>query len=104
MILPTIFLSSPKTRGGSLWNPTPFLTGCSQAAVLDGGPALIRNYDWDYRVFDGVVARTGYTGRRVLGNVDRLWGLLDGVNDAGLAISLTFGGRPRSARASASRW
>ena len=23
----------------ALWNPPPFLTGCSQAAVLDGGPA-----------------------------------------------------------------
>ena len=78
----------------ALWNPPPFLTGCSQAAVLDGGPALIRNYDWDYRVFDGVVARTAYTGRRVLGMLDCLWGLLDGVNDAGLAVSLTFGGRP----------
>ncbi len=78
----------------ALWNPPPFLTGCSQAAVLDGGPALIRNYDWDYRIFDGVVARTAYTGRRVLGMLDCLWGLLDGVNDAGLAISLTFGGRP----------
>jgi predicted choloylglycine hydrolase len=78
----------------SLWNPPPFLTGCSQAAVLDGGPALVRNYDWDYRLFDGVVARTAYTGRRVLGMLDCLWGLLDGVNDAGLAVSLTFGGRP----------
>ena len=79
----------------ALWNPPPFLTGCSQAAVLDGGPALIRNYDWDYRFFDGVVASTGYTGRRVLGMLDCLWGLLDGVNDAGLALSLTFGGRPQ---------
>jgi predicted choloylglycine hydrolase len=79
----------------ALWNPPPFLTGCSQAAVLDGGPALIRNYDWDYRLFDGVVARTAYTGRRVLGMLDCLWGLLDGVNDAGLAVSLTFGGRPQ---------
>jgi predicted choloylglycine hydrolase len=79
----------------ALWNPPPFLTGCSQAAVLDGGPALIRNYDWDYRLFDGVVARTAYTGRRVLGMLDCLWGLLDGVNDAGLALSLTFGGRPQ---------
>jgi predicted choloylglycine hydrolase len=79
----------------ALWNPPPFLTGCSQAVVLDGGPALIRNYDWDYRLFDGVVARTGYTGRRVLGTLDCLWGLLDGVNDAGLAVSLTFGGRPQ---------
>jgi predicted choloylglycine hydrolase len=79
----------------ALWNPPPFLTGCSQAAVLDGGPALVRNYDWDYRIFDGVVARTAYTGRRVLGMLDCLWGLLDGVNDAGLAVSLTFGGRPQ---------
>ncbi len=78
----------------TLWNPPPFLTGCSQAAVLPGGPALVRNYDWDYRLFDGVVARTAYTGRRVLGMLDCLWGLLDGVNDAGLAVSLTFGGRP----------
>jgi predicted choloylglycine hydrolase len=78
----------------ALWNPPPFLTGCSQAAVLAGGPALIRNYDWDYRLFDAVVARTAYTGRRVLGMLDCLWGLLDGVNDAGLAVSLTFGGRP----------
>ena len=78
----------------ALWNPPPFLTGCLQAAVIDGGPALIRNYDWDYRLFDGVVAKTAYTGRRVLGMLDCLWGLLDGVNDAGLAVSLTFGGRP----------
>jgi predicted choloylglycine hydrolase len=78
----------------ALWNPPPYLTGCSQAAVLRGGPALVRNYDWDYRLFDGVVARTAYTGRRALGMLDCLWGLLDGVNDAGLALSLTFGGRP----------
>jgi predicted choloylglycine hydrolase len=79
----------------ALWNPPPFLTGCSQAAVLPGGPALVRNYDWDYRLFDAVVARTAYAGRRVLGMLDCLWGLLDGVNDAGLAVSLTFGGRPQ---------
>jgi len=40
-------------------------------------------------------AKTAYTGRRVLGMLDCLWGLLDGVNDAGLAVSLTFGGRPQ---------
>jgi predicted choloylglycine hydrolase len=79
----------------ALWNPPPFLTGCSQAAVLPGGPALIRNYDWDYRLFDANVAMTAYGGRRVLGMLDCLWGLLDGVNEAGLALSLTFGGRPQ---------
>ena len=79
----------------SLWNPPAFLTGCSQAVVPAGGPALIRNYDWDYRLFDATVASTGYLGRRVVGTEDCGWGLLDGVNDAGLAVSLTFGGRPQ---------
>jgi predicted choloylglycine hydrolase len=78
----------------ALWNPPPFLTGCSQAAVLRGGPGLVRNYDWDYRLCEGVVAKTAYTGRRVLGMLDCLWGLLDGINEAGLTVSLTFGGRP----------
>jgi predicted choloylglycine hydrolase len=94
----TAMIDGPDADAGAalaLWNPPPFLTGCSQAVVPDGGPALIRNYDWDYRLFHGVVARTAYTGRRVLGTLDCLWGLLDGVNDGGLAVSLTFGGRPQ---------
>jgi predicted choloylglycine hydrolase len=78
----------------ALWNPPAFLTGCSQAVVVNGGPALVRNYDWDYRLFDATVANTGYLGRRVVGTEDCGWGLLDGVNGAGLAVSLTFGGRP----------
>ena len=56
----------------TLWDPPPFLTGCSQAAVLPGGPALVRNYDWDYRLFDAAVARTAFGGRRVLGMLDCL--------------------------------
>ena len=28
-----------------------------------------------------------------MGTSDGLWGLVDGMNDAGLAVSLTFGGR-----------
>ena len=79
----------------TLWNPPPFLTGCSQAVVPAGGPALVRNYDWDYRLFDATVANTSYLGRAVVGTEDCGWGLLDGVNDAGLAVSLTFGGRPQ---------
>ena len=79
----------------TLWSPPAFLTGCSQAVVPNGGPALIRNYDWDYRLFDATVASTAYLGRRVVGTEDCGWGLLDGVNDAGLAVSLTFGGRPQ---------
>ena len=30
----------------------------------------------------------------MLGTSDMLWGLLDGMNEDGLAASLTFGGRP----------
>ena len=36
--------------------------------------------------------------------LDCLWGLLDGVNDAGPAVSLTFGGRSQVGEASVSRW
>jgi hypothetical protein len=40
-----------------------------------------------------VVLGTAFTGRRVVGMSDCLWGLVDGMNDAGLAVSLAFGGR-----------
>lgn len=79
----------------SLWCPTPFVTGCSQVLVPGPDPALIRTYDYDPALFEGVIATTDYSGRRrVLGTSDCLWGLLDGINDAGLAVSLTYGGRP----------
>jgi predicted choloylglycine hydrolase len=76
----------------ALWRPPSILTGCSQAVVTKPR-ALVRNYDYDPRRFDAVVACTALTGRHVLGVSDCLWGLLDGVNDAGLVASLTFGGR-----------
>ena len=40
-----------------------------------------------------MVLRTRWQGRGVMGTTDGLLGLVDGVNDAGLAVSLTFGGR-----------
>jgi hypothetical protein len=40
-----------------------------------------------------VVLGSAFTGRRVVGVSDCLWGLIDGMNDAGLAASLAFGGR-----------
>ena len=56
-------------------------------------PALVRNYDYSPDLCEWVVLSTAWTGLRVLGMSDCLWGLLDGMNDAGLAASLTFGGR-----------
>ena len=78
----------------SLWRPPPFLAGCSQAVWTCGpGPGpLIRNYEFSPDLFEGVLIRTAYT-RRVMGMSDCLWGLLDGVNDAGLCAALAFGGR-----------
>jgi predicted choloylglycine hydrolase len=74
----------------SLYDPPPLVTGCSQAVF---GGTLVRNYDFDPALLEGVIALTELTGRRVIGMSDCLWGLLDGVNDAGLAMSLAFGGR-----------
>jgi predicted choloylglycine hydrolase len=79
----------------SMYRPPPFVVGCSQAAFTgDGEPALVRNYDYAPSRAEGIIYGTSWTGRRVIGMSDCLWGLLDGVNDAGLAASLTFGGRP----------
>lgn len=78
----------------ALYRPPGFVVGCSQGAWTRGDPVLVRNYDYPADRLEGIVYLTAWTGRRVLGTSDCLWGLLDGVNDAGLAISLTFGGRP----------
>ena len=77
----------------SLWDPPPLVTGCSQAVLTRDEPLLVRNYDFDPELLEGVIARTELTGRPVLGMSDCLWGLLDGINDAGLSMSLAFGGR-----------
>ncbi|MGH2908590.1 MAG: C45 family autoproteolytic acyltransferase/hydrolase, partial [Solirubrobacteraceae bacterium] len=80
----------------SLYDPPPFITGCSQAAWVRGTPVLIRNYDYPISRLEGVLVQTAWSGRRVIGMSDCMWGLLDGVNDDGLAVSLTFGGRTAS--------
>jgi predicted choloylglycine hydrolase len=77
----------------SLYDPPPLVTGCSQAV---SGGVLIRNYDFDPALLEGVIARTELT-RPVIGMSDCIWGLLDGVNDAGLSMSLAFGGRRATA-------
>ena len=79
----------------SLWRPPGFIVGCSQGVwTRDGSPMLVRNYDYPASRLEGIVYLTRWGERRVIGMSDCLWGLLDGVNDAGLAVSLTFGGRP----------
>jgi predicted choloylglycine hydrolase len=45
-------------------------------------------------LFEGISLSSKWDQRRVIGTSDCLWGLLDGMNDRGLAVSLTFGGLP----------
>jgi predicted choloylglycine hydrolase len=77
----------------TLWNPPAFLPGCSQAVLTGDTPALVRNYDYRPDLCERVIYSSAFTGRRVLGMSDCLWGLVDGMNDAGLAASVAFGGR-----------
>jgi predicted choloylglycine hydrolase len=83
--LPARFLAS--------WCPPAFATGCTQAVWGGSPPVLVRNYDYAPALWEAAIWRTGWGGRRVLGLSDGLWGLLDGVNEEGLALSLSFGGR-----------
>ena len=77
----------------TLYNPPRFLPGCSQAVLADEAPVLVRNYDYHPDLSERVIYSSAFSGRRVMGTSDCLWGLVDGMNDSGLVISLAFGGR-----------
>ena len=76
----------------SLYNPPPFMSGCTQIAWNKHPYSLIRNYDYNPKWFEGVLMKSNWL-KPVIGMSDCNWGLLDGMNADGLAISLTFGGR-----------
>jgi predicted choloylglycine hydrolase len=80
----------------TLWDPPAFAPGCAQLVLARPERMLIRNYDYSPELFEQVVYSSRFTGGRVLGTGDCLWGLLDGMNDDGLVVSFTFGGRPGS--------
>lgn len=78
----------------SLYRPPPYITGCSQAVMASGKTnVLVRNYDYPPELCEGTILLTCWNERRVIAMSDCLWGVLDGMNDRGLAISLAFGGR-----------
>lgn len=81
----------------SLWCPPPYIAGCSQAVWFDASgneePALLRNYDFAPMLIEGNWLATRWREKRVAAMGDCLWGVLDGLNEAGLAASLSFGGR-----------
>ena len=77
----------------SLYCPPPYVSGCSQAVWPGTPPLLVRNYDYSPQLFEGVSLKTAWNGRQVIATSDCLWGVVDGINEDGLVVSLTFGGR-----------
>src|SRR5262245_40790095 len=78
----------------STWCPPLYLGGCSVAALSrDGAVRLVRNYDLSPDLNEGLLLRSEWTGSSVMGMVEFLWGVSDGVNARGLALALAYGGR-----------
>ena len=79
----------------SHYRPAGPIGGCSQAIWFsEGGPALVRNYDYPLDLVTGRFEMTRWSGRRVIAKAQRPWGgCIDGMNEDGLVASLTFGGR-----------
>ncbi|AKI01412.1 putative choloylglycine hydrolase [Hoeflea sp. IMCC20628] len=78
----------------STWCPPNYLGGCSLVAMSNHDTVrLVRNYDLSPNLNEGLLLKSAWTGRGVMGMVEFLWGLSDGINDAGLSIALAYGGR-----------
>lgn len=78
----------------SHYRPAPESFGCSQVVLLgEGGPALVRNYDYPLEIVSNRFELTDWSGRKVISKAQRPWGgCLDGMNEDGLVASVTFGG------------
>lgn len=74
------------------YNPPAYISGCSQLA-FSKKPQLIRNYDYHPLLCEGTLLMTKWHDKKVIAVGDCLWGAVDGMNEKGIAISLTFGGR-----------
>ena len=77
----------------SFYCPAPYLSGCSQAVWTRYSPILVRNYDYAPEYCEGRIARTRWHDTAVIASTDCLWGVLDGMNQHGLSVSLSFGGK-----------
>ena len=85
--------SDSAARFLSMYCPPPYLSGCTQAVWTGEEPVLVRNYDYNAGRFEGVLLKTKWNEQTVIAMSDALWGVLDGINESGLALSLAFGGR-----------
>ena len=81
------------TRFLTGFQPPAYITGCSQAVWTKDTPQLVRNYDYHPHLSEGTLLHSAWNGKKVIAVGDCLWGAVDGMNEDGLAASLTFGGR-----------
>jgi len=77
----------------SQYCPPPLFRGCSQAVYRADQIVMVRSYDYSPYVFDGLLMRSKFHQRQVIGMLDCMSGVLDGINSDGLAVSMSFGGR-----------
>lgn len=77
----------------TFWSPPRYLGQCAQAVTGGAAPTLVRNYDLDPRLSEATLLKSAWSGRPVMGMVEGLAGLADGINADGLAVSLAYGGR-----------
>lgn len=75
------------------FRPPAYLGACSQAVMNRGSIQLVRNYDYHPDIMEGKLLLSAWNGKKVIASSDSLAGALDGINEDGLVVSLTFGGR-----------
>ncbi len=75
------------------FQPPAYISACSQAVLSNNGGQLVRNYDYHPDLMEGTLLLSAWNGKKVIATSDCLIGAVDGMNEDGLAISLTFGGR-----------
>lgn len=75
------------------FQPPAYISGCSQAVTTGKDIQLVRNYDFHPDLMEGTQLLSCWNGKKVIATSDCLIGAVDGMNDDGLAVSLTFGGR-----------
>ena len=72
----------------SFYCPAPYASGCSQAVWTRYTPTLVRNYDYAPEYCEGRILKTRWHDTQVIASTDCLWGVLDGMNEHGLSVSL----------------
>ncbi|WP_224484930.1 C45 family autoproteolytic acyltransferase/hydolase [Robertkochia aurantiaca] len=75
------------------YKPPAYISACSQAVLSEDEIQLVRNYDCHPDLMEGTLLMSSWHGKRVIATSESLIGAVDGMNEDGLAVSLTFGGR-----------